>query len=132
MGELRLISSELQQWIREAKQGHGVGKKVEILVEKLHENYEAEYQAHLDFNIEKPLVQYSFVEEDHRRRGVGTLMYTEFAKRFQSQGFPGLYASSMQTEFSFGAWNFFERSEWVETGIHKSPKGDVTRRFLSV
>jgi GNAT superfamily N-acetyltransferase len=93
-------------------------------VEKLKEKYWDEYEEFFDFHVGKPIVDYICVEKEHRRKGIGSMLYETMAKTLANRFGLRLYASGIQTEKAEKAW---EKNKKIHPTISEVSKSGIER-----
>lgn len=63
------------------------------------------------FHVDKPLVDYIRVYEEHRRQKIGLALYTHVARQLAEEGFP-LYASGIQSEAAQAVWAYMREHDF--------------------
>jgi hypothetical protein len=93
-------------------------------VKKLKERYWEKYEEFFDFHVGKPIVDYICVEEEHRRKGIGSMLYETMAKILGNCFDLRLYASGIQTEKAEKAW---EKNKKIHPTISEISKSGIER-----
>lgn len=88
------------------------------------QEYGDEFREFEEQSVDKPLVDFIFVEDDMRRKGIGIALYEEAARYLAKMGLR-LYASYLQHDNAIAAWQWLKNNAGAKVGTENG------RMFLS-
>jgi hypothetical protein len=95
-------------------------KRIEDL-KKIAEKYEPRFKEFIDWDVNKPKVEYIRVSENNRRQGIGLSLYVAAAKWLATQNL-SLYASTLQQSEAKAAWDYMQKEGYpITTEKTKNP-----------
>ena len=104
------------------------------LEELLKERHEFSFRQFRSFHVDKPLVDFIYVDKFFRRQGIGTALYRAGFRWMHARGLP-FYSSDCQSDLAKLAWQSmrtrFEIEEVQEPGNSSERTGRPRLRFVA-
>jgi len=93
------------------------------IISILEDRYNKKFEEFKNYEVDKPKIDYIYVDKKFRRRRIGLMLYLKMAKWLKKQGLK-LYASNLQSDDAKAIWNYLEKNYNV--------KKDGDRRYLDI
>lgn len=97
-------ANEVQRTINEMSFEEAMNFFYKTLVPVYEKVYGQKFLEHKEYWVDYPIVAYSYVEKEYRRKGIGTALYIEGAKWMQENGMT-LYSSTLCSGNAEEFWN---------------------------
>jgi hypothetical protein len=104
-------------------------EKEKEYLEKVKNKYQSRMENFKNFHVDKPIVDYIRVFDNHRRQRIAIALYEYGAKWMAKKGMK-LYASGIQSDEAQAAWEWLKKNRGANIGREKSSY-DKIRTFLS-